>query len=214
MSAGNSGKLPGGENPEVFALTASAAGNVIIAGSMDSNRIMAASSNKAGTGASRYLTALGVQVRAPDNTGDYFLWSGTSFSAPVISGAAALLASAFPTLTGQQIMEILLSSADDAGAPGTDPLFGRGILNLDRAFQPLGTLSLPGGQPVDSAAAGPGQGGSTAMGDAKVSVAGMVVLDGFSRAYTMNLARALQRAEQDRPLGQALQPGLSTATAS
>jgi hypothetical protein len=154
---------------------------------------------------------MGVKVRAPDHTGGAFLWSGTSFSAPVISGAAALLASAFPNLTGQQIVQILLTSADDAGATGTDALFGRGILNIGRAFQPQGTLSLPGGQQVDLASAG-GQ-GSTAMGDARVPVAGMIVLDGFSRAYAMNLASALQRAEQDRPLGRALQPGLSTATA-
>ncbi|MGZ8421164.1 MAG: S8 family peptidase, partial [Allosphingosinicella sp.] len=211
LSAGNSGDESGGENPEGFALSASAAGNVIIAGAMEPSRLIADFSNKAGTGASRYLTAIGVDIRAPDHTGRTFLWSGTSFSAPVISGAAALLASAFPNLTGQQIMEILLGSADDAGAAGTDSIFGRGILNIQRAFQPQGGLSLPGGQAVDIAA-GTGQ-GSTAMGDARTALGGMVVLDGFSRAYTMTLASALQRAEQDRPLGRALQPGLSTATA-
>jgi hypothetical protein len=211
LSAGNDGKEPTGGSPEAFALSAAAAGNVIIAGAMDANRNMADFSNKAGTGAATYLTAIGVKVRAPDHTGDAYLWSGTSFSAPVISGAAALLASAFPNLTGQQIMQILFVSADDAGAPGTDALFGRGILNIDRAFQPQGTLSLPGGQEVDLASGG-GQ-GSTAMGDSRVAVAGMVVLDGYSRAYAMTLASALQRAEQDRPLGRALQPGLSTATA-
>ncbi len=212
LSAGNSGDEPGGQNPEAFALSASGAGNVIIAGAMDSSRLMADFSNRAGTGASRYLTAIGVRVRAPDHTGSSFLWSGTSFSAPVISGAAALLASAFPNLTGQQIMEILLSSADDAGAAGIDSIFGRGILNIQRAFQPQGSLSLPGGQSVD-AAAGSGQ-GSTAMGDARTALGGMIVLDGFSRAYTMTLLSALRRAEQDRPLGRALQPGLSTATAA
>jgi hypothetical protein len=211
LSAGNSGKEPTGGNPEGFALSASAAGNVIIAGAMNSSRQVADFSNRAGTGAASYLTAIGVGVRAPDHLGDTYLWSGTSFSAPVISGAAALLASAFPNLSGQQIMQILFGSADDAGAPGTDPIFGRGILNIDRAFQPQGSLSLPGGQAVDSTA-GSSQ-GSTAMGDAKTALGGMVVLDGFSRAYTMTLASALQRAEQDRPLGRALQPGLSTATA-
>jgi hypothetical protein len=211
VSAGNSGDEPGGQNPEGFALSASGAGFVILAGAMDSSRNMADFSNKAGTGASRYLTAIGVDVRAPDNSGRTFLWSGTSFSAPVISGAAALLASAFPNLTGQQIMDILLGSADDAGAPGVDPVFGRGILNIQRAFQPQGSLSLPGGQAVDVAAGG--SQGSTAMGDAKTALGGMIVLDGFSRAYTMTLVSALQRAEQDRPLGRALQPGLSTATA-
>ncbi|HYW15489.1 MAG TPA: S8 family peptidase, partial [Allosphingosinicella sp.] len=211
MSAGNSGKEATGANPEAFALSASSAGNVIIAGSMDSGRLLADSSNRAGTGAAVYLTAIGVRVRAPNHLGESYLWSGTSFSAPVISGAAALLAGAFPHLTGQQIVQILLGSADDAGAPGTDGVFGRGILNIDRAFQPQGSLSLPGGQAVD-VAAGSSQ-GSTAMGDARTALGGMVVLDGFSRAYTMTLNSALQRAEQDRPLGRAFQPGLRTATA-
>jgi hypothetical protein len=211
LSAGNDGKEATGGNPEGFALSASAAGNVIIAGAIDSTRQIADFSNRAGTGASVYLAAIGFRVRAPDHTGDMFLWSGTSFSAPVISGAAALLAGAFPNLSGQQIMQILFGSADDAGAPGTDPVFGRGILNIERAFQPQGSLSLPGGQEVDLAAGG-GQ-GSTAMGDAKTALGGIVVLDGFSRAYTMTLASAVQRAVQDRPLGRALQPGLSTATA-
>jgi hypothetical protein len=211
LSAGNDGKEPSGGNPEGFALSASASGNVIIAGAMNSSRQVADFSNRAGTGAAAYLTAIGVGVRAPDHNGTTYLWSGTSFSAPVISGAAALLASAFPNLSGQQIMQILFGSADDAGAPGTDAVFGRGILNIERAFQPQGSLSLPGGQSVDSAA-GSGQ-GSTAMGDSRTALGGMVVLDGFSRAYTMTLASALRRAEQDRPLGRALQPGLSTATA-
>ena len=211
MSAGNKGDEPGGENPEGFSLSASNAGNVIIAGAVDSSRNSASFSNKAGNGASRYLTAIGVRVRAPDQTGTNFLWSGTSFSAPVISGAAALLASAFPNLTGQQIMAILLNSADDAGVAGTDPIFGRGILNVERAFQPQGSLSLPEGKAVDLTAGGGT--GSTTMGDAKAGITGMIVLDGYSRAYAMTLVSALQRAERERPLGQALQPGLSTATA-
>lgn len=211
MSAGNVGDEPGGESPEGFVLTAAGAGNVIIAGAMDATRASAPFSNKAGAGASTYLTAIGVRVRSPDQTGTNFLWSGTSFSAPVISGAAALLAGAFPNLTGQQIMAILLNSADDAGAAGTDPVFGRGILNVGRAFQPQGTLSLPGGKEVDPAEGGGAA--STPMGDAKAGVAGIVVLDGYSRAYAMTLVSALQRAEQERPLGQAFRPGLSTATA-
>jgi hypothetical protein len=211
LSAGNNGKESTGGNPEGFALSASAAGNVIIAGAINSSRQIADFSNRAGSGAAVYLTALGAGVRAPDHNGTTYLWSGTSFSAPVISGAAALLASAFPNLTGQQIMQILFGSADDAGAPGTDPVFGRGILNIERAFQPQGSLSLPNGQTVDVTAGS--SGGSTTMGDAKTSMGGMVVLDGFSRAYTMTLLSALQRAEQDRLLGRAFQPGLRTATA-
>ena len=58
-------------------------------------------------------------ARRADDT-QVCLWSGTSFSAPQIAGAAALLAQAFPNLTGAQIVQILLTSARDAGAAGTD----------------------------------------------------------------------------------------------
>ena len=55
------------------------------------------------------------------------------------------------------------------------------------------------------------------MGDAEAAEPkwpASIVLDGYSRAYRDRPSpSALQRAAQERPLGQALQPGLSTATA-
>src|SRR5437763_3667558 len=86
--------------------------------------------------------ALGYKDRAPDETGAQFLWSGTSFSAPTISGAVALMAQAFPNLTGKQIVDILFSSADDLGAAGVDSIYGHGALDIARAFQPQGQTSL------------------------------------------------------------------------
>jgi subtilisin family serine protease len=222
MSAGNSGDKPEGANPEGFALGAAAAGNVIIAGSIGvavagdpSNGIdykqLSTFSNRAGSGAANYLAAVGYRVLAPDNTGTYFFWSGTSFSAPVVAGAAALLASAFPNLTGAQIIDILYRSADDAGAAGTDATFGRGILNISRAFSPLGTLSLPGGKTAVDSVAGQT---SAPMGDASPRVAGMVALDGYGRAYSLDYQQMLRRAAQEQPLAAGLQLGLDTGTAA
>jgi hypothetical protein len=213
MSAGNSGADTGGENPEGFALSAAAAGNVILAGAVDAAGNIATFSNRAGTGANNYLAALGVRVVAPDQTGTLFFWSGTSFSAPVISGAVALLAQAFPNLTGRQIIDILFASATDAGAPGTDAVYGHGILNIARAFQPQGTLSLPGTQTAVDPAAG---GGTTAgaMGDASPILGGVILLDGFSRAFVMNLGTALRHAPLEQPLANGLQQGLHTAGAA
>jgi len=211
MSAGNTG----GGDPEVFAGdTAANAGGaqVIIAGAIDGNRALASFSARAGLSSPFYLAALGVQVRTIDQDGAQVLASGTSFSAPVISGAAALLASAFPNLTGAQIVAILFNSADDAGFPGTDSQFGRGILNIDRAFQPMGTSTLAGTS-VAINAIGDGE-ASEAMGDATVRVAGAVILDGYSRAFTTNLTRALNRAPAQRPLAQSLRGGLSTGHAA
>ena len=54
----------------------------------------------------------------------YKISQGTSMSAPVIAGVAALLRSYFPSLTAPQIKEILIESAQDLGTevvkPGTD----------------------------------------------------------------------------------------------
>jgi hypothetical protein len=133
----------------------------------------------------------------------------------VISGAAALLASAFPNLQGAQIVDLLLKTADDAGAAGVDAMFGRGILNIQRAFQPQGATTLAGSsQPVPG---GDGGQASGAMGDAPMrapDMQGAIILDGYSRAFVMDLATRLREAPQDRPLGQSLGGDQRTATAA
>jgi subtilisin family serine protease len=104
ISAGNDATA----NPDPLAQvanTAQANGLVIIAGSHGTqNDTYAISdfSNRAGSFGQYYLTALGYRVRAFDQTGGAFLFSGTSYSAPAIAGAVALLAQAFPNLTGRR----------------------------------------------------------------------------------------------------------------
>lgn len=57
--------------------------------------------------------------------------SGTSMAAPMVSGVAALLAS--QGLTNTEIIDRILATADDLGAPGKDPLYGAGRVNALRA---------------------------------------------------------------------------------
>jgi subtilisin family serine protease len=197
MAAGNDGLA----EPDALAAVAgdpSLRGQVIVAGSVTSADAMAANSNRAGSLASHYLTAVGVDVRAPDANGQVLLWSGTSMAAPQISGAVALLAQAFPNLTGAQIAELLLSTARDAGAAGTDPIYGRGVLDLRRAFQPVGATSLAG-----STLAVPVAGGavlSAPMGDARPTGTGAVILDSFGRAFAIDLGAGARAATPMRLL--------------
>jgi hypothetical protein len=211
IAAGNDGTDPNkGSNADPFALVPaqSFAGSVIIAGSVGvasggGTDISTISdfSNRAGTGAPYYLAALGYRDQAPDQTGSQFLWSGTSFSAPTITGAVALMAQAFPNLTGKQIVSILFQTADDLGAPGADPVYGNGRLNIQRAFLPIGTMSLAGSQvPIATSALPPASGDA-----AKGQTVGAIVLDGYSRAYVMNLSATLRSAEADHPLSRSLQ---------
>jgi hypothetical protein len=223
ISAGNDGETSQGSNPDPFALTPARnfPGMVIIAGSVgvdslsgtiDVNQI-STFSNRAGTGAQYYLTAVGYDDRAPDETGRQYLWSGTSFSAPTISGAVALLAQAFPNLNGGDIVDILFTSADDLGAAGTDSIYGRGRLNIARAMQPIGATSLASSAtPVSTTDNGELP---AASGDATEGASlGAIILDGYDRAYVMNLAATLQRAQQEQPLARSLQNGLRSGFAS
>ncbi len=60
--------------------------------------------------------------------------TGTSFSAPLVSGAAALLLSLYPNLTPGQVERMLVESADDIEVPGWDQFTGAGRLNIARAL--------------------------------------------------------------------------------
>nr|WP_231733175.1 S8 family peptidase [Sphingomonas sp. CCH5-A5] len=207
ISAGNDGDQPEGANPDPFTSPANdpavGRGLVIIAGSVGTTDVISRFSNRAGGSANFYLAAVGEQVRAPCENTSVCLWSGTSFSAPQIAGAVALLAQAFPTLSGAQIVDLLYRSARDAGASGVDATYGRGILDLRRAFQPVGTTSLAGSQTAISTA----RNGvlSPAMGDAATPAGvGAVILDGFNRAFAIDLAQTIARAGPVPRLTQAL----------
>lgn len=186
-------------------------GNVLIVGAHDQGRQMASFSDRGGDSAA-YIAALGVNVPLFDHLGGtQTTFFGTSFSAPAVAGAVALVAGAFPHLTAREIVQILLTSADDAGAPGRDPVFGNGILNIGRAFQPLGATSIAGGgQPVSLFANGAL---SAPMGDARPGEARVTILDGFARAFTIDLATTVAGRHATEPLLEGALGGYSTVAA-
>lgn len=195
VSAGNDGR----DNPDSFATVANADGIarnlVIVAGSIGTTDAISSFSNRAGNTAGHYLTAVGEQVRAPGLDNQVYLWTGTSFAAPQIAGAVALLAQAFPTMTGAQIVSLLYATARDLGAAGVDATYGRGAIDLTRAFQPQGTMSVAGTRAAVAEAGNVSL--SAAMGDSGQGALGAVVLDGFGRAYALDLAARITRAAPD-----------------
>jgi hypothetical protein len=56
--------------------------------------------------------------------------SGTSFAAPQVTGAVALLSAMYPGATPDAIIDALVRGARDVGAPGPDQDTGAGILNV------------------------------------------------------------------------------------
>jgi len=63
----------------------------------------------------------------------YYIVEGTSFAAPEVSGAAALVWQAYPYFSNDLVRQTLLGTADDLGAAGPDPVFGYGALDVGKA---------------------------------------------------------------------------------
>jgi len=166
-------------------------GLVVIAASVNADGRASSFSNGAAGYEGATLSALGDAVRTMNNVGADLLYTGTSFSAPQVAGAAALLAQAFPNLTSTQIVQLLLGTAKDAGATGPDAVYGMGVLDIAAAFRPQGTMSLAGSAFSLSASAPTLLSG--AMGDAKPAGLGTVVLDGYRRPFRMDLAARMER---------------------
>jgi hypothetical protein len=87
----------------------------------------------------RYIVAPGENILVSDGQGGVTRMSGTSFAAPLVTGAIALLYSRWPWLQNHapETVQIILRSAKDLGAPGVDPVYGWGELDIQASQSPL-----------------------------------------------------------------------------
>jgi subtilase-type serine protease len=141
------------------------------------------------------ITANGFWEHIPDNVAasnsSYSYGFGSSYAAPQVAGAMALLAEAFPALDEHELRLRLLASADQSFAefypddtvnlgPGFDhpysDIYGHGFLDIAAALMPIGApiISAADGTKIDTTSAWMGTG--SAMGDAvQKSLAGVEV---------------------------------------
>lgn len=89
------------------------------------------------------VVAPGFGIRMARRGEGYQSQSGTSFSTPHVTGAAALLLEVNPLMTGDEVKYALLNSARDLGTAGDDNSFGRGVVDLPAALTRVGIPSLP-----------------------------------------------------------------------
>ena len=154
-SAGNSGVS---QTQDVNFWFSAAPYNLIIVGSVNPNGEISTFSNRPGTACmiswfrcreenklmNRFLVAPGEMILVEDNEGNLTRASGTSLAAPLVSGAAALVQSKWAWLKNSPAAtaDILLETATDLGAPGPDEVYGRGLLNVEAALQPIDSTLL------------------------------------------------------------------------
>ncbi|MFT3990801.1 MAG: S8 family serine peptidase [Luteolibacter sp.] len=81
------------------------------------------------------MTAPGYRVNVAWPGNRYVRLSGTSVSAPLVTGAIAAVMTAGPTrLTASDAAALVMEYADEAGIPGPDSQYGYGILNVGRVI--------------------------------------------------------------------------------
>lgn len=184
-------------------------GKVIVVGAVDTNGVIASWSNRAGNICQNvsgttckdtvkiqdyFIVAPGTNIYAGAagyaNTVDRI--NGTSPAAAVVSGGVAILKQAWPTLKPEQIVQLLLTTAKDLGAKGTDPIYGRGLMDLDAATKPQGTLTLakPATGSAPTQLGGMATGTLTALGNS-TALQNAQAVDSYGRNYTVNMNKAI-----------------------
>jgi subtilase-type serine protease len=147
------------------------------------------------------LVADGSWRAANDDGTGYGVMTGSSFAAPQVSGALAILSEAFSDATPHELRVRLLASADDgfftpdatvelaAGFfKGYSVIYGHGFLDIEAALRPIGkvAMALPDGGKVSTAA--PVLKTGVAFGDAvQQSLLGteVAVKDALSASFAM-----------------------------
>ena len=80
------------------------------------------------------VAAPGVSIYSTYLGGGYISMSGTSMAAPHVAGLAALIWSAYPGYTNDQVENRIETTAVDLGTPGWDPYYGHGRIDAHAAL--------------------------------------------------------------------------------
>jgi thermitase len=109
-------------------------------------------------GAAVDVSAPGVGIWSTLRGGGYGAVSGTSFASPATAAVAALVMSANPALTPDQVQSVLENSAVDLGTPGRDPDFGYGRVDAAAAVRLALATGGTDAQPPSVSITTPGNG--------------------------------------------------------
>ena len=153
ISAGNDGVT---QTVDVDWTAVGSAENLLVVGSVGPTGEISSFSNRPGEAClivdgvcppdnllmNRFLVAPGELVLVSDGEDGVTRMSGTSFAAPLVSGAAALVQGRWGWLEASDTADVLLLSAQDLGEPGVDPVYGHGLLDVDAALSPLDPQNL------------------------------------------------------------------------
>lgn len=131
------------DQPPRFPAAISDADGVLAVTAVDAGSVLAPFSN---FGPFVSIAAPGVAITSTVPGGGYGAAHGTSFAAPMVAGAAALVRSGQPALPPAGVIGRLLGASRPINAqnPGFEGLIGRGLLRVPVILEPARVRSAPG----------------------------------------------------------------------
>ena len=127
-------------------------GRVLVVAAVDSEGRIGADSNRCGLARAFCLAAPGgynddaVYVRGARAGGGYQSVTGTSFAAPHVAAALALMKELFGAqMTDTELAQRLLQTADSTGIYADQDVYGQGLLDIEAATNPVGPTHVLAG---------------------------------------------------------------------
>jgi hypothetical protein len=135
--------------------------------------------------------------------------TGTSMSAPAISGSVAIIRQMWPQMTGANIAQLLFQTANKNIPNYNKYVDGQGLLDLDKATQPVGKLGIPTTGRLSGAVVTTAQPLLITSGSASTGkVSSIMVVDDFQRDFYIKskTLTAVSRPSQEFNVMQASMP--------
>ncbi len=205
------------DNPNALSQAHFNLDGAIVVGATDINGDLLATSNRAGITQDKYVAAIGLPTTDAE-------LGGTSWATARISGIAGAVLMQNPNLTAAQVVDVILRSAEDRGAVGTDAEYGRGvILSAQQVLNNvIGTPTVPTPvtpttpstpEPVSGGGGGGGGGGALLLGGALAGALLLLrkpsdklektlVLDAYGRGFVIDLNDHVEINDQALHLNQ------------
>jgi len=137
-----------------------------------------------------YILAPGNEVYSSVAGDGYIKMSGSSMSAPIVTGSMGILHQMWPHMKGENLVKLILNTADTNINGYNENTHGQGMLDLDEATKPQGEVGVPTTGRVDGTITTLNNtyfatGSSSAF--SSLSNLKIMVIDDYDRDYYLNL---------------------------
>ena len=141
-----------------------------------------------------YILAPGNDVYSSSAGDGYVTMGGSSMAAPQVTGAMGILHQMWPHMKGENLVKLVLNTADKNINGYNVNIHGQGMLDLDEATQPQGAIGIPTTGRVDGTVTSLNNTYfATGNTSAFSSLANLkiMIIDDYDRDYYMNLGSGM-----------------------